>query len=400
MRRALLAFILLTIMLIQPVAATPISGKIAFIRNGDLWTWEAGKEQRITESGGVRAPRYSSDGRFLAFTRDDGLWVLRPGGTPRRVASTHCCPANWAPTHNTLAIADQQGVSTVRLTDEGPQPPQVLAEGWGEPSWSPDGRLIALARNTNREHFTGTAEVGLVSASGGAPRVIWKGEYDQKNWVGPATAFQWSTDQQWLSFYRWAMTASISMDDNQIVVLPVKGGGITPIGLGPMNPSYLAWSPAESTLAVTDGGGRFAWGEKRLRLLPMPPQSQGLVLTPTGYADREPVWSPAGRHLYFIRSRAQAPDLMFQPAKEQAIWVYDVKAGSQGAVPGTANALGVRVGARGHLLWPKGDGKTASLWTPAPGGAVQVVGAIDFPSYYYGQFSWGEVFDWWSGQHP
>lgn len=405
MRRALIvcvALLLLTSACSRPARSgqpAPIPGRIAFVRGGDLWMWEAGREQRMTEGGGVRSPRLSRDGRYVAFHRDTALWVVLPGRAPRKVGDADST-ANWSPRKNHLVYTNNLEVFTVAVTDDGPSTPALVAKGWTQPAWSPDGRLLALARNTQREDFTGTAEVGVVDASGGEPRVLWQGEYLQKEWVGPVRELKWSADGQWLAFYRGGLTASLSADQNQLNVLPVGGGGVTPLAAGPVNRAYFQWAPQGATLAFTDGVGRFAWGDKNLKLAKMPPTASLSSPTPAGYADREPAWDPDSKQVYFIRSVAKAPEKMFQPAAEQAIWRLTLATGQQQAVAGTDGALGVRAAAKGQLLWPKGDGKRASLWTESQGAPVQVLGDVDFASWYYGQFYWDAIYDWWAGERP
>ncbi len=381
-------------------AEAPVPGRIAFVRSGNLWIWEAGSEQRVTEGRGATSPQFSSDGRYVTFQKDRALWVVRPGAVPWKVGDTAgCSVASWSPSESTLTFAEGQDVFTVRVSDGGLEPRRLIAKGWTAPAWSPDGRFLALARNTGREDFTGTAEIGVVSASGGEPRVLWNGEYLKEKWVGPATGLKWSPDGRWIAFYRSALSASPSADANQINVLSIETGEVTPLGFGPMNRAYFGWAPTAVTLAFTDGAGRFAWGDKKIKVTPMPPQTDVPSPTAPGYADREPAWSPDGEAVYFIRSVAQAPELMYQPAREQAIWRWNPGSGKQAAVPGTGDALGVEVGRGGQLLWPRGDGKQASLWTVEQGEPKQVIAHMDFSNYYYGQFYWDSMFDWWTNRH-
>jgi hypothetical protein len=128
----------------------------------------------------------------------------------------------------------------------------------------------------------------------------------------------------------------------------------------------------------------------------MPPEPPFRSLTPPGYADREPSWAPTARYLFFIRSIAKTPVRMDLPGEEQAIWRLDRKTGDLRKVPGTEGSLGLKVGRRGQALWPRGDGKSAALWTARNGEAIPVVNRIDMGSVYYGQFDWAGVFDWWS----
>jgi len=90
---------------------------------------------------------------------------------------------------------------------------------------------------------------------------------------------------------------------------------------------------------------------------------------------------------------------MYMPGPDQAVWRYDLISDHLERVPGTEGALGVVVGTGGRLLWPlvANEGKSASLWTAQQGQAVSVVNRVDMAHFYYGQFYWDQVFDWW---HP
>lgn len=96
-------------------------------------------------------PQWSPDGKRIAYTSDDALWVMNADGTNARKLSEH-------------------------------------PSGNSEPRWSPDGTRIAFySRRRGWEH------IWVVDANGGAPKQILKCESD-------ADDLAWSPDGKWLAY--------------------------------------------------------------------------------------------------------------------------------------------------------------------------------------------------------
>jgi Tol biopolymer transport system component/DNA-binding SARP family transcriptional activator len=101
-------------------------------RNGDS-SWGAARQ--LTRDGGA-AGRWSPDGREIAYTRSDGLWLIAPqGGAPR-------------PLTHIQGSARQLSLDVIQ--------------------WSPDGRTVYY-KAFDRE---GHASFWSVPAAGGAPRLL------------------------------------------------------------------------------------------------------------------------------------------------------------------------------------------------------------------------------------
>ena len=70
--------------------ATPAAGlgKLAFVRDGDIWLLdvESGEERQFTSDGGNAEPRWSPDGRWLAFVKAEAgaIWLMREDGSEQR----------------------------------------------------------------------------------------------------------------------------------------------------------------------------------------------------------------------------------------------------------------------------------------------------------------------------
>jgi Tol biopolymer transport system component len=121
----------------------------------------------------IRNPVVSPDGRRVAFTAVDRLYVMDlPGGTPRRVSAADVGeyhPA-WSPDGQSVAYvtwADGRGGHLMRAAVGGRAsvPVQVtrVAALYSSPAWSPDGARIVATRNAARD---------LIEASGNGGGVL------------------------------------------------------------------------------------------------------------------------------------------------------------------------------------------------------------------------------------
>lgn len=101
-------------------------------------------------------PRWSPDGRQLAFTRGAGLYVVSSGGgSPRLVARDAAAPA-WSPDGERLAfmrlvlqgreeVANPMELFLVGADGRGLRRLTTNEAYDGEPAWSPEGDLIVFA---------------------------------------------------------------------------------------------------------------------------------------------------------------------------------------------------------------------------------------------------------------
>ena len=65
----------------------PLELRAAYVNNGDVWIWEkSSRPQQLTLGGGVESVWLSDDGQYIAFTRDQDIWVVdSDGGNERRL---------------------------------------------------------------------------------------------------------------------------------------------------------------------------------------------------------------------------------------------------------------------------------------------------------------------------
>ena len=155
----------------------------AYTKEGDLWLWQDGAPRQITGSGQVYQPRFSADGKLIAFLKkvDDfhlEVWVIGAdgsderrlvsvadmdtiGATARSAGSVAINPYQlaWSPVDHTLFFNSQQifrGPAPAPLDDlnrvdaDSGALSFLLLAGWGgEFALSPDGRQVAISTPGN-----------------------------------------------------------------------------------------------------------------------------------------------------------------------------------------------------------------------------------------------------------
>ena len=143
------------------VDVSPDGRTIAFDLLGDIYTMPIGGGTPIRIAEGLayeQQPRFSPDGRRIAFTSDrgggDNIWIMNSDGSDKR----------------------QLTKEDFRLLNQ--------------PSWSPDGRFIAAKKHFTTGRSLGTGEVWLyhVSGGGGVPLVKKPNEQHQKELGEPIYA--------------------------------------------------------------------------------------------------------------------------------------------------------------------------------------------------------------------
>jgi Tol biopolymer transport system component len=130
MQRFLIVFTAMAAVFPPSAASAAVGTDIAYVRGGEIYVSHGTAETRLTTGGGHSRPRWSPDGRRLAFLTGGQLWTMNADGTAQR-----------------------------RLTTRA-------AAG---PSWSPDGKWLAFASLS----CTGGPGVYRIPATGGAPEVLF-----------------------------------------------------------------------------------------------------------------------------------------------------------------------------------------------------------------------------------
>ncbi|MGB7264800.1 MAG: DPP IV N-terminal domain-containing protein [Terracidiphilus sp.] len=199
---------------------------------------------------GILAPDLSPDGKEIAFTALNNLWVMKIGDKPQQL------------THDTYF-------------EEGAQ-------------WSPDGKYLAYSSDNSgvlnlyiRDMQTGEAK--LVSPSPTAAQIL------------PA----WSPDGKWLAFQDETGVTSI------VNIATGKVRALTPVQFDPGRPSWSADGRTIAIVAVQPYTRRFREGTNKIATIDVA-RAKMSWFAPAPYesisarGEDGPVYSPDGKEIAFI----------------------------------------------------------------------------------------------------
>jgi len=257
----------------------------------------------------------------------------------------------------------------------------------GELAWAPDGESIAYVRGGDLEFsekpYPNPAEitsgveqdVWIASVKGGEPRKIGEGHSPAISPKGDSVAYILK-GQVWLA----------NLNGNQKPEQLIHSRGET---------SSLRWSPDGGFLAFVSNHG----DHRFVGLFSL--QSKSLTyVDPSTDRDRDPVWSPDGKNLAFIRTPSARDNLLFGPKRTGAPWsihVYDIESRKGQEVWRASEGRGSvfrEVVAENQLLWGVGnrlvfpwekDGWTHLYSVTASGGTATLLTPGDFEVEYVAQ---------------
>jgi dipeptidyl aminopeptidase/acylaminoacyl peptidase len=241
--------------------------------DSDVWmtTWDGSQTIRLTSSPeSESAPRWSPDGRYLAFLsgRQEGkgaqLWLLdRRGGEAQRVSQVRGGISDyaWSPDSRRIVLVVDEETDTIAAKDTGekktPKPividrytfkrdivgylgtkrsrlvlfdvaakkTEPLTRGLSDdedPTWSPDGRRIAfVSRQTPEPREVGNTDIFVIDArSGATPRRL-------TDFPGPDGGRPtWSPDGQLIAFLRGDEPRYYAYQQTSLALVPSDGGAV------------------------------------------------------------------------------------------------------------------------------------------------------------------------------
>lgn len=241
---------------------------------------------------GVLAPDLSPDGKEIAFTALNNLWVMPVGGKPKQLSDDAYFEEGpqWSPDGHFLAYAsDNDGVMNLYIRDmqsgavkrvsPSPNAAQLL------PAWSPDGKFLAFQ---DQAGVTSVVEIAT-----GKVRVLTPPLFDPGR---PS----WSKDGRSIAIVAVKpYTRRFREGTNQIAVIDVTTGKM----------GWFEPSPYESISARGEDGPVYSPDGKEIAfimddlLYTMPVDDRGHPSGPAVKLSEEtadaPTWSGDSRHILF-----------------------------------------------------------------------------------------------------
>ena len=179
------------------LAWSPDGSQIAVAPGNDLYVVEVRSGERRTISlgpGAVDAAAWSPDGTRIAFGQGNRLRTVAPDGSePRTLAAVPgpVSDVSWSPDGTMLVVSARDGLHVMNADGAfvGAVTVSSPREAPGTASWSPDGRSIAYL--TTPHSASGyRADVWVVGPDGKSPRLVWRAPCCHSGASGPS----WSPD--------------------------------------------------------------------------------------------------------------------------------------------------------------------------------------------------------------
>jgi Tol biopolymer transport system component len=244
---------------------TPVNGKIAFVRDGQILT--------INPDGTGAAPFFAThmaEERSPAWSRDGSKLAFVSGVTTAEIF-----------------IVNADGSGLTRLTnDAGANIPD------NSPTWSPDGHKIAWQRTPIGSSFPDIYIMDSVDANSdgnGDNRLQITNFAPSNNSAGKPS---WSPDGTKIAFAR-----SFAGGSQQIATMNIDGTNQIPVptATGPNADDDAAWSPDGNKIAFR----RNVNGTHQVLVVNVNGSGETVLTNDQGSSQREPAWSPDGAKIAF-----------------------------------------------------------------------------------------------------
>lgn len=300
--RILLLMITLSFLLSMNVnAETPLMA--AFVRNHQLWIKTGDQEIQLTKNSNVSSPKWSFDGRFIAYIDGDEhgeksdifIYDMKEKESYQHYIKVETYDFKWSPIKNQLAYTDHGLLNVTKMKNGRPKGFENVSLGVSGFEWFPDGRaFIASSQSSLRPTGWGPVPLYKIPVNANLEKdkmeLFYTIETDESDLFAiDADYFKWSHDGKWVSFIA-TPTASWSMDSNSLCVLSDQGEQFQEVGKMLWYKDWFKWAPSANQLAYISGEGRFFVENKKTTIADMPTSIQQNQYTPDGYVDLDLAW--------------------------------------------------------------------------------------------------------------
>ncbi|KMJ59860.1 translocation protein TolB [Bacillus sp. LL01] len=323
--------------------------KAAFIRDKQLWMLEGNKEQQLTTDQYVRSPKWSRDGRFIAYIDSDengeksNLWVYdtqtQKNYQPYETIETR--DFQWSPISNQIAYNSRGILNVTKIMNGLPMGFENVVLGVSDFVWMPSGEGFIVSSQADLLP-TGWGPIPLFKVpidaklDGSKVKPFYTIETDKDLFAIDANYFKWSEDNRWLSFLA-IPTASWANDSNTLCVLSSKGDQFQVIGNMLWYSDWFKWAPKENKLAYISGEGRFLVTDKKTKIADIPISSQQKEYTPKGYVDLDLDWFSENEVIVARAVENKEWDEGPVPTMHTSLYVINIISGEQRQITFPAN---------------------------------------------------------------
>nr|WP_249315680.1 translocation protein TolB [Bacillus sp. FJAT-49711] len=285
------------------MASAEVPLTAAFIRDHQLWIKKGDQEIQITKNRYVYSPKWSYDGRFIAYIDGDEqgeksslfIYDTKENESYQPYIRVETSDFKWSPIKNQLAYNDQGLLNVTKMKNDRPHGFENVALGVSGFEWFPNGKdFIVSSLSALRPTGWGPIPLFKVPVDANLNADKMKPFYTiQTNtsdlFAIDADYFKWSFDGKWVSFIA-IPTASFAMDSNTLCVLSSQGEKFQEIGKMLWHKDWFKWAPSANQLAYISGEGRFFVDNKNTAIVDIPTYKHQKEYTPKGFVDLDLEW--------------------------------------------------------------------------------------------------------------
>ncbi|WP_066074818.1 DPP IV N-terminal domain-containing protein [Neobacillus soli] len=382
--------------------------KAAFIRNNDLWIKNGTQENRITNGGDIRYPKWSPDGNWLAylkgskgsweFSHDGELWLYNMKMNKHvQVKAKVNNNFQWSPRENKVSFLVNKDLFVLNTEPIHPFLANQIAANVENFSWYPNGKDLLFSAKESTQLYSDII-LSKTSLETNRQKPVIKHIYTipvgENEYYISTSQFKWSPDNKWVSFLL-NPTASLSADTNTLCLLSHDGQVFKEVDEMLNYEVWFQWAPTKNVLGYINGYGRVALKNKQLTTITLPSFHKG-IFTRRGFAARDFSWKN-NHKLYVSRSKESA---LVDVNKRPLPSIYKItNKQKQVTFPAKNEGDFSPQIANNHLFWIRTDRQTANILVSPLNDPEENkwIKNITLASWYYEKWNWEEVFSLYKG---